>query len=169
MLEKFPVIQVPRSYWKKWEAVMKTIYQSLRVSGFYPGSTVHKSQCIWLQHSDRSHIIRKCDNNVYIIYTLKTQSRKHCCYNRVDWRHTAIANLNPYHFIHVYERDNLIFTDGYNNHDVPATEILPTKQAPIFVTMQRMIENFFLNRTITPQHPPSLSIIQAPCSNWIYY
>lgn len=78
-LEKFPTVQVPHHYWKRWDTVIKIIYQSIRVSGFYPGSIVNKQNCTRLQHSNRSNIIRHSGNDIYIIYPLQSQGRKHYC------------------------------------------------------------------------------------------
>ena len=91
-LEKFPVIIVPKRYWKTWEGVVKTIYQST-LSSQIPGPTIRKEHCIWLQHDDRSHIIRNCGNHKYVKYKLLHHTRKIQTYTRVGWYHTTIYEL----------------------------------------------------------------------------
>ena len=81
-LEKFPVISVPKSYWKVWERVVKTIYQSTNLSSQISGPKIRKEHCIWLQHDDHSHIIRNCGNHEYVKYNLLQHTRNIQTYTR---------------------------------------------------------------------------------------
>lgn len=56
-LEKFPTVVVPKAFWKTWEGVVKTIYQSFRLTTHNMGPVIRKEHCIWLQHENRSHIL----------------------------------------------------------------------------------------------------------------
>lgn len=52
--EKFPSVQVPKPYWKIWDNILRSIYASIRVSGFHTGVLFRKDQAMWLQKEDCS-------------------------------------------------------------------------------------------------------------------
>ena len=74
--EKFPMIQVPNSYWKIWSNILRTLQASVRVSGYYPGRCVSKKRVIWLQKYDRSQLMQKIEEGKYRVYFLQSTSRK---------------------------------------------------------------------------------------------
>ena len=134
-LGKFPTIVVPPRFWKTWDMVVKTIYQSTRVSGFPPGESLDKRAETWLQCHDYSHIIRYCSKNHYIKYYHESSSRKYHVYTRSNWNYTSIYGLEDYEIIEVYEKDGKIFTDGYresNHRDQQANQSTHTPNYQMF-------------------------------------
>ena len=95
------------------ETVIKAVYQSLRVSHFYPGHKIDKFKGVWLQHVNKSHLIRNCGKNKYIKYLLVRIKRNEQEYTRTKWHHTTLHDFFSDEVITVYERDGKIFTDGY--------------------------------------------------------
>ena len=112
-MEKFPVVTVPAPYWRKWENVVKTIHASLRVSRFTLKANVDKNAGVWLQHRDKSHIIRNCGEHKFVKYKHVRSTRTVQEYTRKHWHFTSIYALDHYHIIKVYERNGNIYTDGF--------------------------------------------------------
>lgn len=72
---KWPCITVPKSYWRVWEAVLKTLYMSASVSGFFPGQMIRMHLFRFLQSADRKHLLSKIGRNQYHVFMLDAFSR----------------------------------------------------------------------------------------------
>lgn len=135
--DKFPIVIVPPQHWKTWELVIKTIYNATRVSGYYPGVVVNKFQGIWLQHIDRSHIVRHCGNGKFIKYKMESITRNVQTYTRNDWHFTMLSALDNYEIISVYENHGKVFTDGYKTTQARERKLTHTSQMPAYVYLQQ--------------------------------
>ena len=122
--EKFPVVEIPKSYWKIWSNVLRSIHASLRVSSFNLGKTVHKDYATWLQKDDRSYLILRMDKNSYRFFKLKERSRTKFIYDR-DYSHdTTIYGFTGLRVVQVQVTPSTFITDGFE-------EISPSLQTDI--------------------------------------
>ena len=132
--EKFPSVSVPKSYWNIWENVIKTIYQSVRVSGMHFGMVRNKESSMWMQHKDQSHIIRNCGDNKFIKYKSIHATRNTHTYTRQGWYFTTLSEFSPYNVVQIYEKDGLLFTDGCHSN----TNIITSTQIPLVSTYEQI-------------------------------
>ena len=157
-LEKFPKVIVPKQTWKIWNNVIKTLYQSVRVSGFYPGHAQSNTYGIWLQHRSYDHILRNCGNVIFIKYKIKSRKRKAFCYDRSKWQNINKTALDDYNIVNAYEKEGLIFTDGYRNEKFETTESPKLLKVPYYKRLQNMITTIITEYKTKPPLPPPLTL-----------
>ena len=125
-LGKFRTVQVPAPCWRVQETAIKPIYQSMRVSRHMIRPPVNKKMAIWLQHVDESHILRNCGNNLFIKCPLVKSTRTICKYTRRTWNALSIEALECYRVVKLFERNGIIYTDGYGRRNtLPSTKPIP--------------------------------------------
>ena len=109
---KWPCVQVPKTYWKVWEAILKTSYMSASVSGFFPDQMIRKHLFWFLQSTDRKHLLSKIGRNQYHVYILDAFSRNKYIYSRQQIHSTVRCSLVGFRGVQVQIFDDVIVTDG---------------------------------------------------------
>ena len=112
--EKFPMIQVPNSYWKIWSNILRTLQASVRVSGYYPGRCVGKKRVIWLQKYNRSQLMQKIEEGKYQAYFLQSTSRKLWKYHKHTFHETIYESMEDFHYVKIKDESTLLSTDGFD-------------------------------------------------------
>ena len=114
-MEKFPAIEIPKSYWRIWENIVRTVQASVRVSGFYSGPVIRMSQVMWFQHESRTNLLSRIDKNRFLCFKLTSHSRIKYCYDTEISHELTLYDYVGYRRVQVQDNGDVLTTDGYDN------------------------------------------------------
>lgn len=162
-LEKFPIIEVPKSYWKHWSAIIKTLYSSTKVSGFYVEKIINKHMMRFLQSNDREFLLFRTKRNQYYVFKLVEYARNKYFYS-IDYLSATIRyEFCGFQGVQAQVYDQTIVTDGFSDSpDILFQNVEPTTQSLLNLFTRRITPNKKLQPTPTLSLP---KFMELPTSN----
>ena len=159
---KWSVIQVPNNFWRTWEAIIKTIHMSMKVSGFYPGKSIRKELFRFLQSTDRKHLLHKIGDKSYHVYTLQEFGRNKYIYSRENIYLTVRYSLVGFRGVPVQVFHDIIVMDGFSNDSRLRPLLAPSSKKGLFYNIPSIVHHIISDRRRNYMKSPHHSILPLP-------
>ena len=151
--EKFPVIAVPKTWWKHWREILKTIESSIKIERHNLGGLRPNHEANFLQSKDRQYLLKRMGKNKFYRYKLQSVTRSKYVYIRPCLSELTLTDTSYYKPVSIQESQTTYTTDGYTSKQ----KVYKPYQSPTIIpnskllTSQNKYLNIFISESVSNQ------------------